>query len=928
MLCPLNLVDAIHKLALIWTLMVRFLSEILLLQRLIQGTMSSTKQIKVFNMDYNDGGNAMDSSIIPNQEGTTTTEAGDDQNERPPRKTQLSEQEWHTMANFAKAQGRDLMKQVEDQKKFRLAEQEAAHALSPNTTAKYEKDKMRRILDEKKPRASEEYLENIPTESERDTSPGRVPRRRRHHYHRHHHDPSETGKDTTDYESYGHTSRANKDPATSEINGDPISLVNEEPSTILQWLRGYGGGETEKRIILSEDRIMSLLQAFQEGTSLQKPKNWVPLERLREAERRSSAAEEQIRHFEQIFNVGEGSESGGEEEQLRSVLTKSKTMDHHFAHMKKFAEDRHADVRRTYSSLSDRDVKIWRANSASRIGMVSPEKAKKELQEHENHKKRLVQVFTNYNELLRLVKVEHARRVEAENKTYQLASQLKRQTATLKRAEKVIKHTALSPIMFNESHSLNSRSAPHDNANYETNPSTILQAPSSPSHMSSYGFASSAPSTPRHHSKSFNGNIGKASNSKSGSPVLMSGHNHQMISKHLSYDLAVDQPSSREISPPHSRYSTSDLIADNHSKEFQEIEDALIEEGRSKGFGDVDLYTEKKTVGKEETCWEYRHVHFDFNKAGNAERSANLDVVSNQPNPGRRTPSPGRSEGSSFTTDEKRDLHEPTSTNERDSHDLDLDDDCHLLSSAQSIASYREGQVKLNQQDETDHQSGAAQGDSHLPITNSRSPLKLSIGSPCPKLADGASPRSPTKVAETSSSPRSPLKLDPEVFSIPEIKMAEERNRIRALEAPQKKAEEVAVLPRDDVAASGRGERRSDVATSDDMAASKENDVAASRRDEHRSDVDDLAVLNVHDMASHTNLLHSHDKRLKYVQPSKSSFNLQRRVAAIEARNVAHMLHRQVKQRRRLLLIQVVVFATACLWGLSPISWQSSLPPT
>ncbi|MCO5548569.1 hypothetical protein L7F22_002029 [Adiantum nelumboides] len=819
------------------------------------------------------------------------------------------------------------MKQLEEQKKRRLEEPEAANSTSPNTVAKHEKDEMRRILDEEQPRASdsEEYFGNIPTETEQDSSPERVPRRRRHHHHhqpRHHHDAGKSDKtDIPDYETHAkhgqYTSRTHEDSATSETNGDLVSLVNEDSSKVLLWLRGYGGGGSEKRILLSEDRLISLLQAFKEGSYLQKPEiNWVPLEKLREAERRSSAAEEQIRYFEQLFNAGEGSESGGEEEQLRTVLTKSKTMDRHFAHMKKFAEDRHADLKRMYSNLSDRDVKIWRANSLSRVGMVSPEKAKKDLQEHENHKKRLVQVFTNYNELLRLVKVEHARRLEAENKTYQLASQLKRQTATLKRAEKVIKHTALSPVMFNnEAHLFNSRPAPHYNANFED----TIQAPSSPSHLNSSGrhspFASS-PSTPRQvgQAKSFDANMEKASNSRSNSPVPAS-HKHQTISKHLSYDLALDPPTSRDVSPSDPQVASSDAISDNHSKEFHEIENALIQEGRSKGFGDVDLYTEKKTVGKEETSWEYRHVHFDFNKAQNAAKPATFDLqcVSSLPDASRRTPCPDRSEGSSFTADEKRDLHDPNLLNESQARESpDIDNDRHLFGSAESIASYQEGQDKLNKQ------HGPMQVDSHL-LISPRSPLKLAVpiaSLPGLELAEkNASPRSPVKLA--------PSQLDPEVLSIPEIKMAEERTRLEALDNPHKSAG----VPRADVAASnkqqGTDDQRRNVASSDDVAERRPN--------EHRSDVsttDDVAASKAPNVAGHVDSARSPDKKPKGVQPAKSTFDLQRRVAAIEAGNVARTLHGQVKQRRRLLLIQVVLFGAACLWGLSPISWQSSLPPT
>lgn len=842
------------------------------------------------------------------------------------------------MAKFAKAQGQDLMKQVDEQKKRQLAEHETIHPPSPDNIGKSEMDEMRRILKEKSPRDSEEYFKNIPTESERDSSPERVPRRKKHHHHhRHHHNNIEAKSDYTDKELHTDydTSSSYRDSSfiSSEINGDLKSLAIEDPSKVLDWLRGYGGIEPEKRIVLSEDRILSLLQALREGTfsaneGLMQQENWVPMEKLREAERRSSAAEEQIRYFEQFFNMREGFESGtDQDEQIRTVLTKSKTMDRHFAHMKKFAEDRHADLKRMYSNISDRDVKTWRANiSPSRSGLVSLEKATKDLQEHENHKKRLVQVFSNYNELIRLLKAEHAKRVDAENKSFQLTSQLKRQTATLKKAEKVIKQTALSPIVFNESHSFNSRApnfANFDRNSMQASPSSYhnnsdrqspsFSSPSTPLASSALSGLHSQPNfgknhpdrdsrgAPPLHSKSLN-NTGKITlrTSSNSSPTP----SNQAISKQLIYDVALHPPPSRDVSPAaHSRLPTSELITENHRKEFQELENALIEEGRSKGFSDVDLYSEKKIIGKEETCWEYRHVHFDFTKPnqlpnGHPERrpaspnscreALDLTCVSNLPT-SRRTTSPGRSEGSLFTEDKFDNLQQSAS-----------DDDGHLLS---SIASYREGLERLNSTEESKQ------------MVSPSSPLKLDTCS--------SSPSSPLKLDSCPAPASLSLKLDSGLFSIPDVQSAKERSKLEAAVADEKSAKKNAVQQPGTDMAEDDGAENGDLAGFLDDVAEKVGDTRSKSSSKAKSDM----AVHVDMQANGLKQMRSGHISSKHIRP-KSTSDLHRRVAAIEAGHAAHLLHSHVKRRRRLVLIQVVLFSAALIWGIFPLSLHSLPPPT
>ncbi|KAH7366408.1 hypothetical protein KP509_18G076900 [Ceratopteris richardii] len=433
------------------------------------------------------------------------------------RKPKYNQEEMQTMASYAKAHGTNFSRQIQQQKAYQLKQGKV-----PEDVSKAEMDEVKKILQEQRG-SSDDFVH---PETERESSPERQ-----------HKMDWQFLRDSNDSEVFG------------------LSMIkNENPSTVLNWLKATDD-DISNQVAVSEGRTISLLQAMikknnavsrDSTSSLQD--DFVPRERVMEAERRSSIAEEQIRQFEELIKAAEG---GYGDDQLRALLSRSKSMERHFNHLKKFADDKHSELKRLHS-IQDKDI----LKGGSPQGGGTAEKIKKEIQEHANHKKRLMQVYKMYLEVLQFLKFEHSKRMEAETKTQLLTSQIKRHSAALKKAEKVIKDSALSPIMPKDA------SSPRG-----LNTSECRNSSSFPS-----GFHS-----PR-------------------------------------------TALSRNPSPePGIVLSNSELIAQNHRKEFEELENALIQEGRSKGFADVDLYSEKKTIGKRDTCWEYKHVHLDFVRSNHAK---------------------------------------------------------------------------------------------------------------------------------------------------------------------------------------------------------------------------------------------------------------------------------------------------------------------
>ncbi|KAH7277112.1 hypothetical protein KP509_39G035000 [Ceratopteris richardii] len=665
-------------------------------QKIMMRSLSNKVRAYSDDIDQDSDDNAGIHVTKPLQWGQASMGTSESQETRSTRNPRLSDEEREAMATFVRAQGQELMSQLEQQKKRCLIEDAGGNMPDTEAMAMLEKEQMKRLIADRKPRDSEEYMNGNTTteESEVESSAKISGKGSQDHPQQLHSETDE--KNDREYDSNGerflYRSSTDSDgnhhvQDNTGLYGNLKSLVNEEPAKVLDWLRGEDREmEKEKRILLSKDRILSLLQAFKDGGNGKEGSgaafnrdDWVPAERLREAERRSSIAEEQIKYFEELFNARDCSSESESEEQLRGALTKAKTMERHFAHMRKFADDKHSDLKRRYSSIisaaREGTKPSWSIISRDhKIGYMNEEKAKKELQDYENQRKRLVQVYSTYNELLKIVKVEHAKRKQAQTKTVQLTSQLERHTATLKRAERVIKHAALKPSLDAFHEPLLSRSQsglshdPHLSAFSTTNLRSSLNSQRrSPSPNGFVSFPASASAT--HQPYTFHDHMDRPRSratspapsvyhhdhhhadrpdSRASSPTPTGHYHHQQIhhnstQRQLSNDgeFANFQNGFSEASSPRassaapldrSRLSStgSDLVVpeQRRRKEFQELEDALIQEGRSKGFADVNLYTEKKVVGKEETCWEYRHVHFDFNKSQTGSEGHHDEVES------------------------------------------------------------------------------------------------------------------------------------------------------------------------------------------------------------------------------------------------------------------------------------------------------------
>ncbi|KAI5078085.1 hypothetical protein GOP47_0007909 [Adiantum capillus-veneris] len=804
------------------------------------------------------------------------------------RKPKLNNQELRSMASFAKAQGIDLMKQIEEQKRRQIeGEQE------PVDIAKAEMEEMKKILQERR-RSSDEYF--VPTDTEGDSSPER----------------------DSKMKDYSFDRQLQKVSPESEVNQFDLIKI-ENPSTVLDWLRA--ADDSSNNIVVSEYRILSLLQAIKEGSAgivsgsspgLQD--DWVPMERLREAERRSSASEEQIRQFEGLLNAVEDS---GNDEQLRSVLSRSKTMERHFHHLKKFADDRHSELKKLHS-LQDKDtLKTWRPYSG--VTGVSPEKIRKDFQEHEHHKKRLMQVYSVYNELLKFLKIEHSKRVEAENRNQHLTSQIKRQTATLRKAEKVIKQSALSPLMPAE---------PYLFRHEMRSPSPMPSGMHTP-RMESY-LVQPSPFMRDHPSEAGEGdhdhfvhldseNRGVPTLQRIKTPVrsniiAATPSPHQTVTKQLTYDLALEQALSRNPSPePGTVLSNSNLIAQNHKKEFEELERALIDEGKSRGFADVDLYSEKKVVGREETCWEYRHVHLDFirpdqPRSASPSTSQGLETLNlhslNTLPISKRTASPSRSDGVIF---EENHSHPSTK-----------------FGSSRSVAGTDHGPrefcpLEIVADEHHRHQQQIKHGPSSF------NPM-----------------RSTSAKEQESETSKKQIKVYRRIQSFP-AKIADSFHS-KICHDPSDVTSHAAVGTLevescDDETHDALDEMWVDVAKEELWSDAVREEDWADTADAHSDDVTKIKQTKKDDMALRGSDIDNQKKGGDYpssrdpsvdAQRGQSApdgnraFDLRQRIAAVECGHAAQRLREQVKRRRWLLALQVFLLMVALLWSAT---WRGSVPP-
>ncbi|MCO5581711.1 hypothetical protein L7F22_035600 [Adiantum nelumboides] len=834
------------------------------------------------------------------------------------RKPKLNKQEWRSMASFAKAQGIDLMEQIEGQKRRRIEEEQ-----DPMDIAKAEMEEMKKILQEQR-RSSSEYL--VPTDTERESSPERKSKRRDHQFDRH----------------------LQKVYPDSDVKNHFDFVKIENLTKVLDWLKA-ADDSSNNRIVVSEYRTLSLLQAIKEGASgiVRGPlpgtqEDWVPVERLREAERRSSAAEEQIRQFEGLLNAAEDSVS---DEQLHSVLARSKTMERHFHHLRKFADDRHSELKKIYS-LQDKDtLKTWRPYSG-----VSPEKMRKDFQEHEHHKKRLMQVYSVYIELLKFLKIEHSKRVEAYNRNQHLASQIKRQTTTLRKAEKVIKQSALSPLIETESSFFR-----HQERSPSPTPSGIHTPRMEVHSMQPSPFMHTSPPGAEeddHFIRLDSANHGMPILQQTKTPgrssvIATSPSPHQTVTKQLTYDLALEQAVSRNPSPePGTVLSNSNLIAQNHKKEFEELERALIDEGKSRGFADVDLYSEKKIVGKEETCWEYRHVHLDFIRS-NQVRSAssptpqdpeilNLHTLSNLPI-SKRTASPSRSEGAVF---EEKQCHPSTSAGYSKSADGCLRE----FGPLESLAERHQQQIKQGLTSlKPSSNTVAKEQDSK--INKKQIKVYRRIQS------------SPAKITESSHM---------EIYYDPHAKLSDLTSHTSVGTLEDEFFEDVAHSALDEMWVDvAKEELWSDAAREADWADIEdtrlddlmENKLTskADTADAHLDDLtdkhtkkadtahdhdftenkqrkkDDMALkgVNIEDQKSGADYPSRSDPVLDAQRGQSASdgtrpSDLQQRISAVEFGHEVHRLQVQVKRSRWLLVLQVCLLMGTVLWSAT---WQGSVPP-
>ncbi|MCO5550450.1 hypothetical protein L7F22_003937 [Adiantum nelumboides] len=836
------------------------------------------------------------------------------------RKPELNNQEWRSMASFAKAQGIDLMKQIQDQKRRRIEEEQ-----DPMDIAKAEREEMKKILQERR-RSSSEYL--VPTDTERDSS-------------------QERESEGKEYQFDRHLQKVYPD---SDVKNHFDFLKIENLTKVLDWLKA-ADDSSNNRIVVSEYRTLSLLQAIKEGAYgiVRKPlpdaqEDWVPVERLREAERRSSAAEEQIRQFEGLLNAAEGS---GSDEQLHSVLARSKTMERHFHHLRKFADDRHSELKKNYS-LQDKDTsKTWRPYSG-----VSPEKMRKDFQEHEHHKKRLMQVYSVYNELLKFLKIEHSKRVEAYNRNQHLASQIKRQTTTLRKAEKVIKQSALSPLIETESSFFR-----HQERSPSPTPSGIHTPRMEVYSMQPSPFMRTSPGAEE------DDHFMRLDSANHGMPVLQQiktpGRSnviattpspHQTVTKQLTYDLALEQAVSRNPSPePGTVLSNSNLIAQNHKKEFEELERALIDEGKSRGFADVDLYSEKKIVGKEETCWDYRHVHLDFIRP-NQVRSAsspipqdpeilNLHILSNLPI-SKRTASPSRSEGAVF---EEKQCHPWTNAGYSKSADGCLRESGPLENLAdQHQQQIKQGLISLKPVSNTIAKKQDSKINNKKQIKVYRriqsSPAKITESSHLEIYHD------PHAKLSDSTSHTSVGNLEDEFFedvahdALGEMWVDVAKEELWSDAAREADWADIEDARLDDLTENKlTSEEDTADAHLDDLTDTKKADTADDQLDDHdftenkQRKKDDTALkgVNIEDQKIGADYPSRSDPVLDAQRGQSASdgtrpSNLQQRIAAVEFGQEAHRLQAQVKRSRWLLVLQVCLLMGTLLWSAT---WQGSVPP-